>query len=686
VTIAKLYFAAIVACTVGANLIAQPVLNVTDSTRVTIAGKFLALFEDRTGSIPYEIISSPEFAGRFIPSSEDIVNFNVTRSKIWSRLTLVNHSRTRRWFIECSNPNVNLVEFYYKSVSAGIHKVSGFSVLPDERDITTQKILFAIDLPVNTPVTCYVAMWDVLPLQVNLSVGKSERMFERYEAQDFLHGAFFGLLLMLVIYNLFIYIPVRDKVYLYYVIFVIANAWFISFLTGYGIHIPFAAKVLQSHPALVPYFLGAASVVFSIVFLDMKRTYYTGYRITVFMFFLLLTVPMLDLLGMKVESIVLVQIYGLLFSIVSFVFGWVIYRRGYTSAKFYILGWTAYLIGLIVHISTDLKLIPFNAFTHNSLEIFTATEAVLLSMAVGDKINVFKKEKESAQQESLEAARENEKLVREQNLVLAKKVKERTSELEEQKKIVEEKNKEILDSINYAQRIQQTLLAHDELLARNIPEHFVLFRPKDIVSGDFYWAAEKDNSFFLAVCDSTGHGVPGAFMSLLNTSYLNEAIIERAIMSPSMVLDHVRMRLIENLSQYGGQDGMDGALIHYDRRRMKLHYSAAHNAIVTCMAGIYTEHAADKMPIGKGERDQSFTLREIELQKGMMVYVYTDGYADQFGGPNGKKFKYRQLNELLASVSHLPPEEQKTKLVSVFDSWKGALEQVDDVCIVGFRV
>ncbi len=258
--------------------------------------------------------------------------------------------------------------------------------------------------------------------------------------------------------------------------------------------------------------------------------------------------------------------------------------------------------------------------------------------------------------------------------------------IEEQKAIVEEKQKEILDSINYAQRIQYALLAHDELLKANLSEYFVLFKPKDIVSGDFYWATRKEDKFYLAVCDSTGHGVPGAFMSLLNISFLNEAINEKNIAEPNKILDHVRKRLIENVSQDGGQDGMDAILMCFDKTDHTISYSAAHNRPLLISKGQITALPADKMPIGKGEKTDPFALHTINAQKGDMLYLFTDGYADQFGGPKGKKYKYKQLEEKLAVLSAESPELQKKVLDETIIEWMEQLEQIDDICIVGIRL
>ncbi len=291
--------------------------------------------------------------------------------------------------------------------------------------------------------------------------------------------------------------------------------------------------------------------------------------------------------------------------------------------------------------------------------------------------------------------------------------------VEKQKEIVDEKQKEIVDSINYAKRIQYTLLANDDVLMQNLNEHFVLFQPKDIVSGDFYWAAktsstkqlsdgkeEKTERFYLAVCDSTGHGVPGAFMSLLNISFLNEAIIEKNIEHPDEILNHVRRRLVESISKDGAQDGMDGILICFEKKNKEaltnshglsdnepmtnnqftITYAAANNTPIIVRDNAVLVFPADKMPIGKGEKDNLFALQTIDLEKGDTLYLYTDGYADQFGGPKGKKFMYKQLDNLLISINQKSMEEQKQLLASALDEWKGNIEQVDDVCIIGIRI
>jgi serine phosphatase RsbU (regulator of sigma subunit) len=255
-----------------------------------------------------------------------------------------------------------------------------------------------------------------------------------------------------------------------------------------------------------------------------------------------------------------------------------------------------------------------------------------------------------------------------------------------QKEMVEEKQKEILDSIHYAQRIQKALLASEGMLAQNLPEHFVLFKPKDIVSGDFYWATSSEGRFYLAVCDSTGHGVPGAFMSLLNISFLNEAINEKKLTAPNEIFNHARKRLIENISQEGQQDGMDGTLLKLQAPHT-LSYSAAYNPPIIIRNGELIELEADKIPVGASPKQaEPFTLHNFALQKGDLVYTFTDGYGDQFGGEKGKKLKYRQVLNLLLTYSKHSLAEQKELLEKAFDTWKGNLEQIDDVLVIGIKV
>ena len=269
-------------------------------------------------------------------------------------------------------------------------------------------------------------------------------------------------------------------------------------------------------------------------------------------------------------------------------------------------------------------------------------------------------------------------------------VKLRTKEILEQKYIIEEKQKEIIDSINYAERIQRSFLASKELLDENLSDYFILFKPKDIVSGDFYWAAKLNNgNFAFVTADSTGHGVPGAIMSLLNITSLEKAIETET--SPDKILNATRKTIIERLKKdgsiEGGKDGMDCSLISINKDKTLLQIACAHNPVWIMRGREVIDIKVDKMPVGKHERqNESFNLQELELQKGDVIYMLTDGFPDQFGGEKSKKFMSKKLRELLAKNAHLPLHEQKAVLEKTFADWVGELEQVDDVCLIGVRL
>jgi serine phosphatase RsbU (regulator of sigma subunit) len=272
-----------------------------------------------------------------------------------------------------------------------------------------------------------------------------------------------------------------------------------------------------------------------------------------------------------------------------------------------------------------------------------------------------------------------------------RKIKHSKSVISQQKELVDEKQKEILDSIRYAKRIQFALLASDKLLKAHLPDHFVFFRPKDVVSGDFYWGIPSPDGFIYVTGDCTGHGVPGAFMSLLNISKLSEVIVEQQVVRPDLILNRVRNEIIRALNPEGSteesRDGMDAVVCKLDTRNMKLEFAAANNSFYIIRKGSILTCKADKMPVGKSHDEETpFTFNEVALEKGDTIYTFTDGFADQFGGSLGKKFKYKQLEELLLSINHYDLQTQRQKLSETFDRWKGGLEQVDDVCLIGVRV
>ena len=281
--------------------------------------------------------------------------------------------------------------------------------------------------------------------------------------------------------------------------------------------------------------------------------------------------------------------------------------------------------------------------------------------------------------------------------ILEQKVIERTEEVVRQKSEIESKNeeleilyKQVTDSIHYAKRIQDTILPTNNKVKQLLPDSFILFKPKDIVSGDFFWIEQKGDLVYFAAVDCTGHGVPGAFMSLVGYNVLKDIIKNSNVTKPSEILDAMREGVISTMTvdeSKQAKDGMDMTLCAINYEKMELQYAAAFNPMCLVRNGELILYPANKFPIGAfiGEKT-NFDNHVIQLQKGDQIFIFSDGYADQFGGPSGKKFMVGNFRKLLASIASLDSKSQREKLDETLLSWQGGQEQVDDVLVIGVKV
>lgn len=276
--------------------------------------------------------------------------------------------------------------------------------------------------------------------------------------------------------------------------------------------------------------------------------------------------------------------------------------------------------------------------------------------------------------------------------------------LSSQKQELEEKNIEINDSIRYAKHLQEAILPSCSMIKNLFSQSFVFYKPRDIVSGDFYWKHSFDSMVYFAVADCTGHGVPGAMVSVVCANALNRVIKEYGVIEPGKILDHVKEQVVDAFSQsdQSVSDGMDIAICCIDREMNKLWYSGANNSLykvsqlnngceipkkaVSDKNRILYEYPSTRQPIGKVNESKCFETHEIGLSKGDCIYLFSDGFADQFGGPKGKKYKSKPFKSFLLSISEKPMGEQKSQLENEFETWKGDEEQVDDICILGVRI
>ena len=278
--------------------------------------------------------------------------------------------------------------------------------------------------------------------------------------------------------------------------------------------------------------------------------------------------------------------------------------------------------------------------------------------------------------------RKNCKLLEEKEIVAHKVL--------QQKNLLSHRNKDIEDSLKYAHRIQSAMFTTEKEVHRLFPESFVLQRPKDIVSGDFYWAKEMDGNVYFSVADCTGHGVPGAFVSLLGLEFLRQIIVERKIQKPSNILSEMNCqfnKVFANTDNVSLKDGMDLSFCAFNRKEMELEFSGAFQSIYIVRNNEILEIKGDRKNVGPNDGcgRPSFTNQKIKLEEEDIIYLFSDGYADQFGGPNGKKFKYRRFRHQLLTIHKLPMDQQKKILQENIIQWMGNLDQIDDIMILGIK-
>ncbi len=286
---------------------------------------------------------------------------------------------------------------------------------------------------------------------------------------------------------------------------------------------------------------------------------------------------------------------------------------------------------------------------------------------------------------------ENERILEQKVIERTEEVVRQKEEIEKKRQKLEELYKDVTDSIRYAKRLQDSILPPDGTIRRMLPDSFVLFKPKDIVSGDFYWFHEQKDQVLFAAVDCTGHGVPGAFMSLVGANALNQAVKEHDLAEPARILEDLNKISSEAMNKGAEnntvRDGMDLALCSINREKLDLEFAGANNPLYIIRDKKIIHIKPDKFAIGAFEPGtKKYTNHKVKLERGDVIYIFSDGYADQFGGVKGKKFMYKQFKDLLLSISTLPVQEQRVKLENSIEKWKGTFEQVDDILVIGVKI
>ncbi len=622
----------------------------------------------------------------FIPLSSHMVNFGLSDAVYWLKID-VTLENDEAHALTIDNPLLNKLDLrIYKQGELIDTQSTGRHLAFNKRKHQTKTFIF--DLPEQTgKFTCIMRVESLYTISLPINIESKSTIFKRESNMQLFLGFIFGLCLLVCLYNVLLFLLLKNSSSLYYVGYILVFWYYNAMLVGLDITYLYPNSVYWPNIS-TSVFAGlsyAASALFIKDFFKTKANlpfYDKALKFIIAFGILIAIYPFFFELSITYKKILT---YGpLLVTLPYLAVGVRSLRNGYKPAVFFLCAWSVLLAGVIVYGLRGALILDSNFFTTNSVLLGAFGETFMLSFSISYEIRLLQKERNLAQQKQIVYLEELRDIKEESNKELELKVNLRTAELAE-------KNKQIIDSINYAKRIQQAILPPVDELDENMRDYFILFKPKDIVSGDFYWCHKDESKIYMAVADCTGHGVPGAFMSFLGFSILNEVILEQHYEDPGAILDEVHIRLIKALrketSNKNLYDGMDICLIVYDKSSQSLLFSGSMRPLVIIEDGEAQLIKGTKCSIGDVMRTghTHFKTHDVDVSHGDMIYLFTDGYTDQFNS-DGKKFTEKQFKRYLEDISHLPGTRQKSLLENNFHSWKGDEMQIDDILVAGVRI
>ncbi len=604
--------------------------------------------------------------------------------------------------LEVKNPILNVCNLYeIHGTSAEVLFKSGDNKDFADRPIAHLNYQFPISLAANSSREFLLEVSaSGEQLQVPLGLWTNTEISERDEKDRLLRGIYFGIILFVLLFNLFIYLIIKEKSTLYYVFYVFGLLMLQLSLGGFA-HRYFWPESTYLANIANPLFASAsifALIRFTQLFLNLKTLFpklnkvfsILGHLVAINTLLALIYTPFFFKFSVLAINTIALLLNALIIPTVVMVM-----RKNFKPARYFLFAFIVLVASVFLFVLNNFGIYESEFYRSYGLQIGSAIEVILLSFAIVDKFKVFREEAYTRLVTITDMkAKANE--------VLEKKVTERTHEIATQKRIVEKQKEEIVDSIRYAERIQKSILPTKSEIVNLFNENFVLFKPRDIVSGDFYWFGKthedhpwkgKTNLRHFAAVDCTGHGVPGALMSMLGHNSLEQCLTAKGVDSPAGALNFLNNEIISALQhdrsgELNVSDGMDIAFCTYDYLSRELSFAGAKNNLYILRKGEFIELKGDRKSIGFEEigKDNGFSNHQITLRPGDIVYTFTDGYPDQFGGDRNKKLKSRTLLEKIADFAHLEMEEQKTALLDAFEHWRGDNEQIDDVCMLGIKI
>ncbi|MBL4709309.1 MAG: SpoIIE family protein phosphatase [Flavobacteriales bacterium] len=635
--------------------------------------------------------SLQEYQSKIIQPKSDIPYMDFTTSSFWIKLEVENIENSDRIIsIELARPLTNQVELFVLNHENEIteHFLSGDDYKFDSRPYQYRKFIFPVQFPQNSKRTLLVrTKSDGEILKLTMKFWDKQNLTEFVSKENFFLGFYYGFIALVVILFTFFGIALKDKIYFFFVSYVFIMGMFQLSLDGFSFEYLWPNSIYWANHSILVF---AAISMLSLLayanqfleFYEEKKWFINTYRFFFSIVFLCL-ITSFSTGNLYEWSYPILN--GVSFIITTFFFVGIYlkYKSGHKPGIEITFAFAFLWMGAIFFILSNVNIIESEFLASNSLKLASAVEIAFLSISLASRYRLTQDQKLEAERKSVERLEQINQLQNNQTETLEREVKLRTQEIVQQKNILENQNKEIIQSITYAQRLQEAILPSKKLMEALFVENAIFFRPKDIVSGDFYWLELTEAYVYFAVADCTGHGVPGAMVSVVGYNALNRCINEMKLTEPGKILDRLTDLVEHTFSKDDNEvsDGMDICLCRWDYKN-ELKYSGAYNSLYVIKNGALEELKANRQPIGKFIKRESFNTQTIHVDNGDAIFLFTDGFIDQFGGKKGKKLKSTAFKNILQNAHKNKMDQFEETLESEFTAWKGKEEQIDDVCVM----
>jgi serine phosphatase RsbU (regulator of sigma subunit) len=680
---------------------------------------FLYIFEDKENTYQAEqvllLIDDPAFK---LNQSAD-VSFGFTKSAYWIKFSVENATSVQKNLVfSIGYPLIDEVDFIELKGAVLLRTIhTGESKKFSSRDVPHRDFVFDLVLEPHSEYTYLLRVYnngETLRLPLKLS---SYKTFISDDYTDLLlKGFFYGILVFVILFNLFLYITIRDRLYIFYCLYVASLALFLANTDGISYQYFWPDSSWWANHSTITFAAGSNlfMLIFTELFLNTRSLYKPLHYLLIGFKYLSIVLFFSSFFGspIRLYSVQYANLSSMLGIVLAIVISIVALRKNSLAARYFLASFFLLMAGVSFYVLRNMGLIPSTAFSAYGIKLGLVSEVLLLSFAVSDR---FRKIKERAQNELEYLVTERTQQIQQQK----EEIETQRDEIEAQRDLATQhrdlillQKKEITDSLFYARSLQASLLPSREAFHALPGKHFVIYKSRDILGGDFYRTKHTNNWFYVAVADSTGHGIPGGLMSMMGISFLNEFMFEGNEYSPDEFLNEMRAHIISSLHQTGRigeqRDGMDMAVCRIKlepeilpdgRKAWELEYAGANNPMFLIRSynvdeGGIEEFKPDRMPVSYYYKMHPFSLKKAKIFTGDSIYLTTDGIVDQFGGKSGKKLLPSRLKKWLSNTSTLPLSLQKDIIEDYFTLWCSYInpinnkpyEQVDDICMIGLRL